>query len=94
MQHGFRFDVRRVMPARGLFFAFWSALGGLRGRKQVLFIGSWTVQEEFQDTKKGSKMGPQKFLRGLVFEVPRWSLKSDLHFSPLGAIGEQFWNQS
>ena len=61
MQNGFRFDVRCVMPAKGFFFASWSALGGLRGRKKVLLIGSWPVQEEFQDRfhpKGGPKWDP------------------------------------
>ena len=83
MQNGFRFDVRCVMPAKGFFFASWSALGSLRGRKKVLLIGSWTVQEEFQDRfhQKGvPKWDPQnlhaasflRFQNGVRNWTPFW----------------------
>ena len=46
-----------------LFFGSWSALGAVRGRKKLILIGSWPLQEEFQERFQPS-WGPESSQKG------------------------------
>ena len=73
MRNGIRLQLGCVMAAEGLLNGSWSALGGLRSRKNVLLNGSWPVQEEFQDRfyrKGGPKWDPQSFNGSLFLRFP------------------------
>jgi len=73
MQNGFTLHLRCAVAAKGILSASWSALGSFRSRKKVLLNGSWTVQDEFQDSfhqKGGPKWGPKSFYAASLFVFP------------------------
>ena len=81
VQHGVPIAASTRRLSESLVNASWSALGGLWSRKKIFLNGSWTVQEEFQDSfhqKGGPKWDPfgssaasiYVFPAGLCFPEP------------------------
>ena len=55
------------------------ALGAEKTKLESLLAALGGLSRQVS-AKKGSKMGPQKFVRTLLFEVPGWGPKLDPHF--------------